>query len=172
MRFFCDLAYTGFFFVLVIARLLCIGTHEWVYTAWPFSKIFLGLMLQLDWVKETTTEETRGSPTSSNRPNPYVLIVVFWPFMPFFRQLCLHFSNNWGSDGDFEVLNKSKSFIGSRVITQSLVEVVDDDSLISSFVVSLDRVQVWSVNTKIRVAWKLWLRRALELHSWECGISK
>ena len=36
-----------------------------------------------------------------------------WPFYdhfwPYFWQLCFHLSQNWGSDGHFEVLNESKS---------------------------------------------------------------
>ena len=31
-------------------------------------------------------------------------MAVLWPFIPFFRQLCFHQSQNWGSDGHFECL--------------------------------------------------------------------
>ena len=52
--------------------------------------------------KETIIEETWGSPSSSNYPDPPALIAIFWPFLVNFCQLCFHLSQNWGSDGHFE----------------------------------------------------------------------
>ena len=43
--------------------------------------------------------------------NDNLCISIFYHFWPFFHQLNVHLLQNWGSDGHFEVLNGSKSWI-------------------------------------------------------------
>ena len=49
-----------------------------------------------------------------------------WPlydlFWPFFHHMCVYLSQNWGSDGHFEVLNGSKSWLGKKLWSQMYPE--------------------------------------------------
>ena len=65
------------------------------------------------------------------------------PFWPFFGQLYLHLWQNWGSDGHFEVLNRSKSWLVQNLGPQSLCA-----NLASSQKLAIDNWpfynQIWS----------------------------
>ena len=67
-------------------------------------------------------------------PYPHLANSKWWmailrPFIPFFRQLCLHLSKNWGSDGHFEVLNLVQKLWHKMQMGRLLI---GDDSLVSS----------------------------------------
>ena len=48
----------------------------------------------------------------TNNNNKWLFYDYFWPF---FCQLYTHLSQNWGSDGHFDVLNRSKIWLVQRL---------------------------------------------------------
>ena len=103
--------------ILINDRYTTISSHIFLpYVCSSFKKLWFkwslwGTGLNLEWFKSCGLRcnlRLRGLSASSQKIEPHK-----WPFYdhfwPFFCQLYGYLSQNWGSDGHFEVLKKSKS---------------------------------------------------------------
>ena len=87
--------------VWTMAIIINLFGHKMLPHKMIFSKNVLPLMYHHVCIEHIDCSETK-----ENDKWPF-----YGHFRPFFGQLCYYISQNWGSDGHFEVLNRSKPWL-------------------------------------------------------------